>query len=191
MFSFKNLSLEHINKATPSVTMHRIGRDNIIVNYTKDVDNENNIIILCYGEVDCRCHIEKQKIEYGRDEDEIIKILVCAYFKTIMNNIKKCKKIIIVAVIPPVDSNLRDNTNDQYNPFPVLGTNETRIRYTNKVNNLIRQLCDRLGYTYFNPYEKYKTEEGCLNYEYADETLLHVKNNKYILDELELLINNI
>ena len=193
MFSFKNLSLDHINRATPSVTMHRIGRDNIIVNYEKSDDNEDSIMIFCYGEVDCRCHIERQKNEIRRNEDEIILTLVCKYFKTIMNNVNKCKKIIITAIIPPVDSIIRnsrmENPNaDLFNQFPVLGTNETRIRYTNKMNKLIKDLCNKMSYIYFDPYDFYKTNEGCLNHIYADSTLLHIGDNKYILDELEKLI---
>jgi hypothetical protein len=195
MFSLKNLSLPHINKATPSVTMHRVGRDNNIINYQNEYDNENNVIILCFGEVDCRCHIEKQKHIQNIDEDIIISILVYNYFNTIQNNIKQSKKIIIFAIIPPVDIEKYINKHGDYanktHPFPVLGTNNDRIRYTNKMNNLLKYLCDKHSYIYFDPYNFYKDEMGCLNEKYADDTLVHVKDNDYIINEMIKLINSL
>ena len=80
--------------------MFRISRDNIIINFDKDkIINENDIIILSYGEIDCRCHIQRQ-INNGRNEDDIINDLVNKYFITIKNNVVKKCKIIIVGVIP-------------------------------------------------------------------------------------------
>ena len=83
LFSFNNLNLEHINLYCSSITMNRIGRDNIIINL-KDSD-ENSVICLVYGEVDCRCHIQKQ-INIGRNEDEIIHELVEKYFLSITHD---------------------------------------------------------------------------------------------------------
>ena len=60
-FSFKNLKLDHKNCICNSITMFRIGRDNHIINFNKDIImNKNDIVILCYGEIDCRCHIQQQ-----------------------------------------------------------------------------------------------------------------------------------
>ena len=49
-----------------SITMHRIGRDNTIINFDPSMHDSNSIVVLDYGEVDCRNHIKKQT-EMGRD----------------------------------------------------------------------------------------------------------------------------
>jgi hypothetical protein len=86
-YSFKNLKLPYIDLHQASITMHRIGRDNKIINFkNKENLKINDIIILAYGEVDCRCHIQRQ-IDMGRNEDEIINELVTNYIRTIKNNI--------------------------------------------------------------------------------------------------------
>ena len=95
-FSFKNLILPHKNYHNYSITMFRIGRDNIIINYDKSHHTKEDTICLVYGEVDCRCHIRRQ-ILMGRDEDAVIQELVNNYFRTIRNNIIECKKIIVVS----------------------------------------------------------------------------------------------
>ena len=59
-FSFKNLNLQYTDNSQYSITMFRIGWDNIIINYNKNNIKPNDIIIIGYGEVDCRCHIQRQ-----------------------------------------------------------------------------------------------------------------------------------
>jgi hypothetical protein len=103
--SFKNLTLPHSNQFINGVTMFRIGRDNIIVNFDKNCIQKGDTIILVYGEVDCRCHIQKQ-INLKRNEDDIIYELVNHYINTIQNNTMGLDiKIIIVGVIPPLNVN--------------------------------------------------------------------------------------
>ena len=70
-FSFRNLKLDYTDLSHSAITMYRIGRDNIIINFNKDIIQKNDIIILSYGEIDCRCHIQRQLI-LGRNEDDII-----------------------------------------------------------------------------------------------------------------------
>lgn len=53
-YSFRNLKKQNNNQSCHSITMFRIGRDNIIINFNKDIIEKNDIIVLSYGEVDCR-----------------------------------------------------------------------------------------------------------------------------------------
>jgi len=130
--------------------MYRIGRDNKIINFNNTLHNENSIICLNYGEVDCRCHIQKQ-INMGRQEDEIINELVVNYFETIRNNILKYKKIIIVGVIPITKKSDYENHNEPIShEFPFIGTDENRVRFTNKVNKLIEKYCKENSYIYIS-----------------------------------------
>lgn len=179
-FSFKGLTLPHKDYHEPSVTMFRIGRDNVIVNFDKSHNNKGNIFCLVYGEVDCRCHIQKQ-INAGRIEDYIIQELVHSYFKTIKNNITEYKKIIVVGVIPPTNQSCYENIHGPIlHEFPFIGTDEERVRYTQKVNKIIQELCNRDGYIYFNPYEYYTAPDGTLKYELSD-TIVHLGDTSIFL----------
>ena len=74
-FSFNNLKLRHMQLFQYSVTMHRITRDNTIINFHNSHLGYQNIFCLVYGEIDVRCHIGKQ-CNLGRDELDICKTLI-------------------------------------------------------------------------------------------------------------------
>ena len=106
---------------------------------------ENDVIILSYGEIDCRCHIQRQ-INMGRDEDDIINELVDNYFLTIRNHIGK-GKIIIVGVIPPTKQNDYERIHGPVlHEFPFVGTDADRVRYTNKVNHKLEEYSVKNNY---------------------------------------------
>ena len=178
--AFNNLKLHHKNLHCSSITMFRIGRDNIIINFNKDIIKKDDIIILSYGEVDCRCHIQRQ-INLGRNEDDIINELVNNYLKTIKNNTMNLDvKIIIVGVIPPTkvsEHPILSITHD----FPFIGSDEDRVRYTNKVNKVLEDMSNRYNYIYFNPYSYYTREDGTLKHELSD-TYLHLGDNSFFLE---------
>jgi hypothetical protein len=179
LFSFKGLAIPHQNRQQHSITMHRIGRDNHIINYTPDIDLSENNIVLCYGEVDCRCHIGKQ-ILLGRKEDDVIEELVSLYFKTI-SQISKAQKIII-GVIPPVSQKEHEKIHGPItHEFPFVGSDEDRIRYTQKVNEKLKDYSLKNGYVYFNPYDYY-TRNGILKRELSDNNC-HLGDNTYFLNE--------
>ena len=185
--NFNGLNIEHNNLYCSSITMNRIGRDNVIINLQES--DKNSVICLVYGEVDCRCHVKRQ-INIGRDEDEIISELVDKYFLTINNNIKQYKAIIVVGVIPPREQQEYEKLHGPItHEFPFIGTDEERIRYTDKVNKLLEEYCEEYNYIYFNPYSYYKNEKKCLTTEYSD-TNVHLKNNSYFLEQFDILYKN-
>ena len=178
--SFKNLQVPHENIYQSSVTMFRIGRDNTIINYNLDMDITRNTILLCYGEVDCRCHIGKQ-VNLGRNEDTVINELVSDYFKTITNNIKNAK-VIIASVIPPTSQIEYEIMNGPIlHEFPFVNSDEDRVRYTNKVNNKIEELCLLNNYIYFDGYSFCRRDTGTLSYEFSDNSV-HLQDNILFID---------
>ena len=199
--SYKNMSINDItiyDLHHPSITMHRIGRDGMIINFDhyKKSYTDHDIFILCYGEVDCRCHIKKQ-MNLGIDEELIISELVNNYFQTIMNNISKNNKIIITAVIPPIRRELYENIHGPItHEYPFVGTNEERLRFTHKINTLLQFNCENLskqfGYSfhYFNPYSQYICEEGYMDYSKTDNNV-HVGNNNVILEEFYIFYSKL
>lgn len=186
-FCFKNLNLDHKNYYHPSITMFRIGRDNIIINFNKDEIQENDVIILVYGEVDCRCHVQRQ-INSGKDEDDVINELTNKYFQTIKDNIPdKNLKIIIVGIIPPSEKYNYESINGPIlHEFPFVGSDEDRVRYTNKVNKNLQEHAINNKYIYFNPYSYYSREDGMLKFELSDLNV-HLGDNSHFLEKFEEL----
>jgi len=185
--SFKNLELPYNDLHCNSITMFRIGRDDIIINFNKNMIKPGDILIMVYGEVDCRCHIQKQ-VNLGKNDDDVINELVSKYFKTIKNNtIDLDVKIIIVGVIPPVK---QDELESIHGPilheFPFVGSDENRVIYNNKVNKLLEEFANKHNYIYFNPYSYYTRPDGSLKFELSD-TDCHLGDNSVFLEKFREL----
>lgn len=189
LFSFKNLKVEYTNHWCASITMFRIGRDNVIINFNKnELMYDTDIVVLSYGEVDCRCHIQKQK-NTGRNEDEIINELVHKYFLTIRNNVVQKCKIIIVGIIPPTKQTDYEIIHGPIlHEFSFIGTDGDRVRYTNKVNTKLEEYAHINNYIYFNPYAFYTRPDGTLKHELSDTTV-HLGDNTYLLEQFMIIIH--
>ena len=133
--------------------------------------------------MDCRCHIQRQ-INFGRNEDNVISELVSNYFETVKNNIINIDaKIIIVGVIPPTKQYDYEIINGPIlHEFPFVGSDECRVRFTNKVNILLEEHSNINNYIYFNPYSYYERPDGTLKHEFSDSSV-HLRNNIYFLDK--------
>jgi len=191
-YSFKNLKLPHNNLWRASITMHRIGRDNHIINFVNNENlQSNDIIILAYGEIDCRCHVQRQ-VDMGRNEDEIINELVTNYIRTIKNNITEAiVNAIIVGVIPPTKQTEHDALHGPImHEFPFVGSDEDRVRYTRKVNNALEAAAKNNNYIYFNPYSYYTRDDGTLNRELSDLNV-HLGDNSQFLKSFMALYETI
>ena len=188
--NFKNIKLPNIDYHQSSITMFRIGRDNHIINFNNTEHDANSIICLVYGEVDCRCHIQRQ-INLGKNEDEIIYEVVDKYFKTIKNNVINNKKIIVVGVIPPTRKIDYEKLHGPIlHEFPFIGTDTERVRYTIKVNKHIEENCINNNFIYFNPFVFYTREDGTLKYELSDNCV-HLGNNLFFLEKFTELYKSI
>ena len=190
--NLKRTTLPFINRCEYSTTMFRIGRDNSIIHFNKDDHKPDDVVCLTYGEIDCRCHIQRQ-IDLGRNEDHVIQELVEKYFDAINNNTTHLIKnhIIIFAVIPAVrqfDYEMINGPIKHEHPF--VGSNEDRVRFTNKVNKLYEEFANKNGYTFFNPFSFYTRPDGSLKYEYSDY-LIHIHENTHILTLFNELYNQI
>jgi hypothetical protein len=190
MLSFKGLKLYHNNLFEFGRTMYRVGRDNTIINFKIEHNSVDRIFCLAYGEVDVRAHIGKQ-VYYGRNHETVCKELVEAYFKTIQSNIKEYKAIIIVGISPPADPVDHNRLDHIHNPvIPFEGTNSDRVIYTVEMNRLLSVYCKKYGYIYFNPYQNYEREDGCLNYTLSDNCL-HIGDTTHFQKSFNILYNTI
>lgn len=187
-FNMSGFDLHNMNLYQNAITLHRIGRDNTIINFSPIYNHPNNIFILFYGEIDCRCHIKKQLLS-GRVLDDIIEELVSNYFKTINNNIKLYKKIIIGSITPPVN---KENYESIHGPitheFPILGTNEERVLYTKMMNKKLEEYCEKYNYTFLNVFDHYSDKDGILYFDKSDK-ICHITDNKYIHENIKKILN--
>ena len=186
-FNFRNIPHHDFHRA--SITMHRIGRDNIIINFDSSMHDSNSIIVLNYGEVDCRNHIRKQ-IEKGREEETVIEDLVTCYFETVKKNVFNHKHIIIVAVVPPTEILQYESVNGPItHEYPFVGTDSERVRYTERMNALLQHKCSDYdyGYIFFDPFQHYKNENGCLKRELSDSNV-HVGDTTLLIKKFDELL---
>lgn len=189
-FNYSGIKLPVENHSANSITMHRIGRDKCIVGFSPSHISHDNIFVFQYGEVDCRCHVARQKIA-GREVSEVCDTLVKEYIESIVSNITSYKAIIISAVVPPT---ARYDYESVHGPithtFPFIGTDEERVSYTNMINEELKAQCDAHGFLFFDPYNHYRRDNGTLVYEYSDGNV-HIQKNEYIHERLNELIASI
>ena len=186
-FSFSSLPYPHSNLYSSSVTMFRVGRDKVIPNFDYRMHNSQSILCFAYGEVDCRCHVQRQ-INLGRNEEDVINELSHNYINAVRTCVKDRRLVIIVAVIPPTKQSDYESINGPIlHEFPFIGSDEQRVRYTKKLNQTLRALCEENGFVFFDPYTHYTDASGCLRYELSDK-LVHIKDNRRFLEEFTQLL---
>ena len=181
-YNFRNIDLPHIFKHQPGTTLHRVGRDNNILHFDSSEHTGQDSLVFSFGEIDCRCHIQRQ-IDLGRSGGEVIDTLVKKYFNALLTNIQKFKHVVVVAVVPPTE---QLDYERKHGPIlaehPFVGSDANRARFTVKINNLIKEYCVLNNYIYFDPYDYYTRENGCLKHELSDNTV-HIGDNTHILNE--------
>jgi hypothetical protein len=161
--------------------MHRVGRDKMIPNWKPC--SQRDTVVFAFGEVDCRAHIGKQ-IELGRTENEVIDTLTKEYIDTICSVTNS--RVIVVAVIPPTAR--KDYESSVVNcGFPFVSSDEDRVRYTRSVNNHLFELCRKYNFIFFDPYEPYTREDGCLRRELSDGNV-HIGDTRKVLESFKIVL---
>lgn len=142
--------------------------------------NDGDTIIFCFGEIDCRCHINKNINETNTYED-MINDIVHNYFEAIKLNIitsqLKLKNICVYNVVPPIQ---KHNTIE--NPAqPYLGSDEERKSYVLYFNKKLKEKCIENNYIFFDIYDKYADENGFLRKDLSDGNV-HIADGVYMAD---------
>ena len=153
---------------------YSIGRDGInISNYGV---KENDIVVFCFGEIDCRCHIHKH-INNDTTYKQIIDEIVEKYFFQINMNMSLFKNITmsVYNVVPPIE---KHNTGENKD-FPYLGTDEERKSYVLYFNEKLKEKCKENNYIFFDVYDNYIDNNGFLSKNLSDGCV-HIKNGIFI-----------
>ena len=161
------------------ILCYSFGKENLkrcnISNY--DIKN-NDSIIFCFGEIDCRCHINKY-ITNDKSYEIIIDEIVNNYIEAIKINLKnikvKLKNISIYNVVPPVEKyNCTENLT-----YPYLGSDKERKKYVLYFNKRLKEECLKNNWIFFDVYKCYCDKNGYLSKKLSDSNV-HIKDGRFI-----------
>jgi hypothetical protein len=171
-----NVQIHHIGARL----CYSIGRDGININHGYNVQ-EGDTVIFCFGEIDCRCHIQKY-ITRENDYTKIIDTIINNYFSRIKMAVDVFAnlKTVVYNVVPPVQKYNTEENKD----YPYLGTDEERKMYVTYFNEKLKQKCAEYNYLFFNVYDKYIDENGFLNKQLSDNNV-HIRDGIYIKEFIE------
>lgn len=148
-------------------TMHRIGRDGLaILNFRSLGIQENDVVVLAFGEIDVRCHIGKQRDLHLRTLEETVDTLLTNYFTTILNNqsLYNNIKVVTYTVTPPIPEIL----NPEYESY---GPIEDRVSISKMLNKKLLDFSTKAGIDTIDVYLDYADENGILIPELSDGNL--------------------
>ena len=136
---------------------------------------ENDIVVFCFGEIDCRYHVHKH-ITNEHSYIEIIDDITDNYFNAIKQNVEQYNNIktCVYNVIPPT----RGFTVDSDHPYPFLGSDEDRKMYYKYMNEKLKELCKAYNYYFFDIYDACCDDKGFLKSEYSDGNV-HLRNTEH------------
>jgi hypothetical protein len=146
-----------------------------------------DIICFCFGEIDCRCHINKYEPSWKESVDYVVE----SYFDAIKLNVNNHDPSLVYVynVVPPIEREAPKNLwMKGKSALPALGTDEDRKKYTRYMNDKLKEMCSKKGYIYLDVYNKYIDDNGFLIGELSDNNC-HIKNPIYISEFLENKLN--
>src|SRR5690606_28868680 len=98
-----------------------------------------DVIIFCFGEIDCRCHVHK----FAPDWQENINRNVTAYLAAIAEQSADFPDLnVMVFNVPPPARKRSDRENPE---FPFVGSDDQRLAYTTYMNGRIAEGCRSQG----------------------------------------------
>tara|TARA_R110002126_G_scaffold229852_1_gene374104 strand:- start:3444 stop:3989 length:546 start_codon:yes stop_codon:yes gene_type:complete len=154
---------------------YSFGRDEDIVVGSEVEDG--NIVVFCFGEIDCRCHVHK----YQPNWKESINNLVTSYVVNVKKNIiGKSIVACIFNVVPPLErEDPKNHAAELGSGTPAEGSDKDRQKYTVYMNERLKKACEDYELTYFDVYDKYTNEKGFINEELSDGNC-HISNPIYM-----------
>ncbi|MBT4127892.1 MAG: hypothetical protein HOE32_04475 [Nitrospina sp.] len=181
-----NLPVQIISNHLGPKLMHSFGRDKNYL-FSHNTVSEGDIVVFCFGEIDCRCHVGK----YSPNWKPVIDTLVENYFEAIRINAEQYKDLTITVynVVPQIE---RESPKNAWMiPYqanaPHVGADSERAEYTRYMNKRLASKCEESGYIFIDVYDKYCDENGFLREELSDKNC-HISDPKYVS---EFIISNL
>lgn len=180
-FGFQNINDIKINHLGSKLCFS-IGRDGLnILDIRKLGVKDNDTVLFSFGEIDCRCHINRQVVKFRKDYKKVIDEIIDNYIKVLNENVSFFNKLNVVLynILPPADNTIISSARC----YPFLGTNEERISYVKYFNEKLKDISDKNNFIYLDIYDCYANEKGLINKEYSDGHV-HIKNEVFLRDKL-------
>lgn len=182
---WEQISNININSLGPRL-MYTFGRQRTkLIDLSNHKISDNDTLIFCFGEIDCRCHIYKYDrwfSNYKRMINKVSKSYIGAV-KSVVAHLADVKvNVCVYNVVPPMK---KKYVTDKYE-YPFLGSDALRRRYTLYMNECLEILCKENHLIYFDIYEEYSTQDGYLELSLSDG-ICHINDPKYIVKQIESL----
>ena len=182
-FSFRNIP-EISRKATGALTLKRVGNaeDNELLKIIEKLNPQpNDMVIFCFGEIDIRCHV-KPLLDHrsGITLESLLTEWVDNYIHKIETLNMNGALRIISSVVPPVK---KDAPGIHHSSYPVMGSDEERVLYTQKINELFLKKCQEKNWLFLDICSKYKNEAGMLDVINPRDTM-HITNTEKVRELL-------
>lgn len=159
-----------------SFGIQKLNRCDIRKFKVKDGDS----VIFCFGEIDCRCHIQKYITtdkSYKKIIDEIIENYIHAIKINLENSKVKLKNICIFNIPPTAEKHTIPGQDKA--KYPLLGTDEERKSYGIYFNKILNDKCKENNWIFFDVYDNYIDNNGYLNKELSDGNV-HIKDGSFL-----------
>jgi len=165
------------------VLMHSFGRDGGLKTSLLEYGvTAGDWVCFCFGEIDCRCHVNKH-VSSSQTFEQVIDKLVSSYMAGIATTSAAVPgvNVAVFMVVPPCRSHVA------FNPeYPYVGTDEQRRAYTLYMNIALKRACTRFSYTFIDAYDAYVDSEGFLDAYKSDG-----KNHARFHVPIQVIVSNL
>lgn len=172
----------NVNHLGPRL-MYSFGANGEIVVDSKKLST-GDVVIFCFGEIDCRCHIHKFVNLEKNNINEVIENVVSLYIQTVDKNMNTYRNMNVATFIYSVPPPIRKAEGRENNEFPFLGTDEERKSYHQQMNEILRKKCSENNIGFFDVYKEYSDSEGYMVKNLSDG-ICHIYNPIYIEQKLK------
>lgn len=149
-----------------------------LLSVLKKMNRKCDILVLVFGELDCRIHIYNQHMKSGgvAPISNLIEGVVRKY-ATVLSELRDMQFRFIVHGITPAA--LEENI---YN-YPFYGCPNTRARISKEFNDKLRELCTESGYLFFDIYSHLADSNGMIRRDFSTDGVHVDPRNALLLGE--------
>ena len=138
------------------------------------INKKRDVVVLVFGEIDCRMHINKQFLKHGETTSipELINETISKYSEAIKQVNDAGYSIFVHGIVPAAtQENIYNN--------PHYADRKTRLIINREFNKQLKSFCIKNGYRYLDIQSKFADESGFIS-KYFSTDGLHL-NLKAIL----------
>ena len=160
-----------------AATAHNLGKKNSTTNSNRklfkiiDTVNRKDIVVLAFGEIDCRVHIYYQykKNNERKEISELIDDTISSYGE-VLQRLQELGINFLVYGVPPATK-----VRNEYR-YPFYAPPEIHGQISRMFNERLKELCEKRGYGYIDILSRFSDESGFMPEEYAADEI-HLNSN--------------